>query len=203
MTVADELEASRAALVMINPAPYNAEAPPDALVGDVTPTNLHYVRSNFAVPDHDGTLEIGGAVGNPMTLTIDDLRALPAHDHVVTLECAGNGRGFYEPSMPGLQWGHGGVGNGRWRGVRTSRFARAALARPWRSGWSCPMPPPALSSSGRWSCWWNACSPIRSGGAGRCGRCASRRAWRPATSPGRCCTPRPGRPGARARCRCR
>ena len=65
MTVADDLEAARAALVMINPAPYNAEAPPAALVGDITPTELHYVRSNFAVPDHDGTLEIGGAVGTP------------------------------------------------------------------------------------------------------------------------------------------
>ena len=31
MTVADDLEAARAALVMINPAPYNAEAPPAAL----------------------------------------------------------------------------------------------------------------------------------------------------------------------------
>ena len=65
MTVTDDLEAARAALVMINPAPYNAEAPPAALVGDITPTELHYVRSNFAVPDHDGTLEIGGAVGHP------------------------------------------------------------------------------------------------------------------------------------------
>ena len=48
---------------MINPAPYNAEAPPEALLGEITPTELHYVRSNFAVPDHDGVLEIGGAVG--------------------------------------------------------------------------------------------------------------------------------------------
>ena len=31
MTVADDLEAARASLVMINPAPYNAEAPPAAL----------------------------------------------------------------------------------------------------------------------------------------------------------------------------
>ena len=66
MTAVDDLEATRASLVMINPAPYNAEAPPAALVGDITPTELHYVRSNFAVPDHDGTLEIGGAVGHPM-----------------------------------------------------------------------------------------------------------------------------------------
>ena len=51
MAVADDLEQARAALRMINPAPYNAEAPPEALAGDITPTELHYVRSNFAVPD--------------------------------------------------------------------------------------------------------------------------------------------------------
>ena len=73
MTAADDLEAARASLVMINPAPYNAEAPPEALLGEITPTELHYVRSNFAVPDHDGVLEIGGAVGAPTTLTLDDL----------------------------------------------------------------------------------------------------------------------------------
>ncbi len=50
---------------MINPAPYNAEAPPEALAGDLTPSNLHYVRSNFPLPTHDGTLEVGGAVQQP------------------------------------------------------------------------------------------------------------------------------------------
>ena len=64
---------------MINPAPYNAEAPPSGLADEITPTELHYVRSNFPLPTHDGTLEITGAVGNPITLTLEDLRALPAH----------------------------------------------------------------------------------------------------------------------------
>jgi DMSO/TMAO reductase YedYZ molybdopterin-dependent catalytic subunit len=57
--------------------PFNAEAPPEALHVDITPTDLHYVRSNFALPEHDGTLEIGGAVANSITVTLDDLRALP------------------------------------------------------------------------------------------------------------------------------
>ena len=48
--MADDLDAARAALQMINPAPYNAEAPPEALAGEITPTELHYVRSNFARP---------------------------------------------------------------------------------------------------------------------------------------------------------
>ena len=117
MTDTDELEAARAALVMINPAPYNAEAPPAALIGDVTPTELHYVRSNFAVPDHDGTLEIGGAVGAPTTLTVDDLRAMPAHDHTVTLECAGNGRLEMRPLPTGEPWGDFAVSTARWTGA--------------------------------------------------------------------------------------
>ena len=92
MAVTDDLARARAALQMINPAPYNAEAPPEALAGEITPTEFHYVRSNFPLPAHDGTLEIGGAVDNPLTLTLDDLRAMPAHERAVTLECAGNGR---------------------------------------------------------------------------------------------------------------
>ncbi|CAM3603871.1 sulfite oxidase [Occultella aeris] len=117
MTVTGDLEAARAALVMINPAPYNAEAPPAALHGDITPTELHYVRSNFAVPDHDGVLEIGGAVGRPTTLTLDDLRAMPAHEHTVTLECAGNGRLEMKPLPTGEPWGDLAVSTARWRGA--------------------------------------------------------------------------------------
>jgi DMSO/TMAO reductase YedYZ molybdopterin-dependent catalytic subunit len=117
MAVADNLEQDRAALLMINPAPFNAEAPPEALVGEITPTELHYVRSNFAVPEHDGKLEIGGAVGNPATLTIDDLRAMPAVERAVTLECAGNGRLEMRPLPIGEPWGDYAVSTARWTGA--------------------------------------------------------------------------------------
>ena len=50
MAVTDELGRQRAALTMIHAEPFNAEAPPEALDGDLTPTPLHYVRSNFPVP---------------------------------------------------------------------------------------------------------------------------------------------------------
>src|SRR5215217_1441939 len=117
MAIVDELDRARAALQMINPAPYNAEAPPEALDGDITPTELHYVRSNFALPVHDGTLEVGGAVENPITLTLDDLRALPAHDRAVTLECAGNGRLETRPLPTGEPWGDYAVSTARWTGA--------------------------------------------------------------------------------------
>ena len=132
MTVADDLESERAELVMINPAPYNAEAPPQGLVGDLTPTELHYVRSNFALPEHDGTLEIGGAVANPTTLTLDDLRALPAHDQAVTLECAGNGRLDMRPLPTGEPWGDYAVSTARWTGALLSDVLE--LAQPSAEG---------------------------------------------------------------------
>src|SRR5205085_7666178 len=88
-----------------------------ALTADITPTELHYVRSNFAVPTHDGTLEIGGAVESPTTLTLDDLRAMPAIERAVTLECAGNGRLATRPLPVGEPWGDYAVSTARWRGA--------------------------------------------------------------------------------------
>lgn len=120
MTVADELELAREALIMINQAPFNAEAPPAGLVGDLTPTDLHYVRSNFALPSHDGILHIGGAVENPTTMTLDDLRALPAVERAVTLECAGNGRLDTRPLPAGEPWGGYAVSTAMWTGARLS-----------------------------------------------------------------------------------
>jgi DMSO/TMAO reductase YedYZ molybdopterin-dependent catalytic subunit len=117
MAVADELKHARAALRMINPAPFNAEAPPEALAGEITPVEFHYVRSNFAVPVHDGALEVGGAVENPTTLTLDDLRAMPAVERAVTLECAGNGRLEMRPLPAGEPWGDYAVSTARWTGA--------------------------------------------------------------------------------------
>src|SRR5438046_3799675 len=117
MAVADNLEQARAALQMINPAPFNAEAPPEALAGQITPVELHYVRSNFAVPTHDGMLEVGGAVDNPTKLTLDDLRAMPAVERAVTLECAGNGRLEQRPLPVGEPWGDYAVSTALWKGA--------------------------------------------------------------------------------------
>jgi DMSO/TMAO reductase YedYZ molybdopterin-dependent catalytic subunit len=115
--VADDFDRERSGLQVIKPAPYNAEAPPDALTGDITPTAMHYVRSNFAVPEHDGTLTVDGAVENPMNLTLDGLRALTAHERVVTLECAGNGRLEMRPLPTGEPWGGYAVSTARWTGA--------------------------------------------------------------------------------------
>src|SRR3954454_25192579 len=117
MAARDELARGRAALQMIHPAPFNAEAPPEALHGEITPTDFHYVRSNFALPVHDGTLEIGGAVEHPVIVTLDDLRAMPARERAVTLECAGNGRLQTRPLRIDDLCGDYAVSTARWTGA--------------------------------------------------------------------------------------
>ncbi len=126
MTANVDLTEARAALVMIQAEPFNAEAPPQALHGPITPIGQHYVRSNFALPEHDGKLVIGGAVAKPQTLTLDDLRAMPATEHVVTLECAGNGRLDQKPLPVGEPWGGYAVSNARWTGTLLHNILAAA-----------------------------------------------------------------------------
>jgi DMSO/TMAO reductase YedYZ molybdopterin-dependent catalytic subunit len=130
MALADNLERERAALTMIQPEPFNAEAPPEALTADLTPTHLHYVRSNFALPAHNGVLEVGGAVANPLTLTLDDLRAMPAITRAVTLECAGNGRLAQTPLPVGEPWGHYAVSTARWTGALLHQVLEQAGPSP-------------------------------------------------------------------------
>ena len=104
-------------LVYLTREPLNAEVRPERVTGAITPVGQHYVRSHFAIPKHSGHLDIGGLVDAPTRLSLDDLRALPARTLTVTLECAGNGRAYLEPPVPGEQWNLGAVGTAAWTGV--------------------------------------------------------------------------------------
>ena len=107
----------RSNLLMVKGAPFNAETPLDGLRDLLTPTPLHYVRSNFALPPHDGTIAIGGAVEQPITLSRAELRALGEETITVTLECAGNGRVGLMPLPTGEPWTGQAVATATWTGV--------------------------------------------------------------------------------------
>lgn len=118
MLDATALEAERAGLVMVRARPFNAETPAAALREPVTPTAAHYVRSNFDLPEHNGSVQVTGEVAHPLTLTLDDLRALPATALRVTLECAGNGRAGMAPLPTGEPWLGNAVATAEWTGAR-------------------------------------------------------------------------------------
>lgn len=122
----------RSKLLMIKGAPFNAETPLEGLRGAITPTDLHYVRSNFALPEHDGTLQVGGAVERPLALSVADLRALGEETLTVTLECAGNGRVGLMPLPTGEPWTGQAVATATWTGVPLHRVL--GEARPQAGG---------------------------------------------------------------------
>ena len=109
--------------------PANLEMPFGQLDGFITPNELFYIRSHFAVPEIDlgsWRLRIEGAVEQPIELTHDDLRSLPMTTIPATLECAGNGRVFLVPKVKGTQWELGAVGNAEWTGVSLGEVLRRA-----------------------------------------------------------------------------
>src|SRR5205085_6383917 len=79
-----------------------------------------FVRSHFPAPELDAAawkLRIEGAVETPLELSLDELQAMRPTTLTAVMECAGNGRVFYEPAKEGLQWQSGAVGNASWTGV--------------------------------------------------------------------------------------
>ena len=104
-------------LLVLTEEPFNAETKLDQQRGTTVPAGRHYVRTHFAIPDPPNQIDIGGAVRTPRVVTLDRIRELPARTLAVTLECAGNGRKFLEPPVPGEQWGLGAVGTASWTGT--------------------------------------------------------------------------------------
>src|SRR5262245_1939356 len=61
----------------------------------ITPVGLHYLLIHYDIPFADSeswTLVVDGLVERPLTLTLAELKARPAEELAVTMECAGNGR---------------------------------------------------------------------------------------------------------------
>jgi DMSO/TMAO reductase YedYZ molybdopterin-dependent catalytic subunit len=65
-------------------------------------------------------------VEKPLELTLADLRKLPQYTVLATIECTGNGRAFYSPKLPGIQWTRGAIGNAEWRGPRAGDVLKMA-----------------------------------------------------------------------------
>ena len=118
-------------LVVLNDRPLSAETPAHLLDDAITPTEHHFIRNNGIPPeaaDAAGwSLTVDGLVETPLTLGIDDLRRrFDVVTAALTLECAGNGRAFFDPPADGAQWTYGAVACAEWTGVRLADVLMAA-----------------------------------------------------------------------------
>jgi len=108
-------------MIVLSPRPTDLEMPLEGFTDWITPIDRFFVRCHTYTPKvnlNEWSLKIDGVVERPMTLSLDDLKKMPRVEMVGVLECAGNGRSFYEPRVAGTQWAFGSVGNGRWAGAR-------------------------------------------------------------------------------------
>ena len=120
-------------LIVRSPRPEDFETPAHLLTSWITPTDLFYIRSHFYTPmirETEWKLVVDGDVDRPLEMSLVELRRLPATRAVVTLECAGNGRAFFEPPVAGVQWEKGAVGTAEWQGVRLGDILARAGVRP-------------------------------------------------------------------------
>jgi sulfite oxidase len=124
--------AARAAdpgLIIRSHNPEDFEMPLDGFSTWITPNDRFFVRTHLYKPTVDVNqwkLRVSGLVSTPLTLDLAELRKLPRVEVVSVLECAGNGRSFYQPTVTGMQWRYGAVGNARWAGVRLADVLRKA-----------------------------------------------------------------------------
>jgi DMSO/TMAO reductase YedYZ molybdopterin-dependent catalytic subunit len=98
----------------------NHGLPLEALRYDVTPLGLHYLLTHFDIPHVDPgswSLAIGGHVGTPLSVGLDELKERPKVTLACTLECAGNGRARLDPRPLSQPWLEEAVGTAEWTGT--------------------------------------------------------------------------------------
>ncbi len=111
-------------LIRLTARPPQLETPFQVFdAGPITPNDAFFVRYHeagipFATLDAaTHRLTVQGLVTTPLTLSVADLKRMPATELTAVNQCSGNGRGFFDPRVPGGQAGNGLMGNARWTGV--------------------------------------------------------------------------------------
>jgi DMSO/TMAO reductase YedYZ molybdopterin-dependent catalytic subunit len=116
-------------LIVRSIRPEDLETPVGLLNTWITPNDLFYVRHHAyaaRVNANEWKLTVDGEVSTPFTMTLDELKRMPKATVTVTLECAGNGRAFYDPPVAGIQWEKGAVGTARFAGARLADVLKKA-----------------------------------------------------------------------------
>jgi DMSO/TMAO reductase YedYZ molybdopterin-dependent catalytic subunit len=110
-------------LIKLSYRPPNYETPIEYFRTAITPNDAFFVRYHLAgIPEVDAKtwkVTVGGEGANSeFSLTLDELKAMPAAEVVAVNLCSGNRRGLFQPHVPGVEWGYGAMGCARWKGAR-------------------------------------------------------------------------------------
>jgi DMSO/TMAO reductase YedYZ molybdopterin-dependent catalytic subunit len=110
----------KSGLVLRQRQPENLEFPFHSLESFITSNDRFYVRNHYPVPPVDPKtwkLKVEGSVDKSLELPLEEVLKSESRTMTVTLECAGNSRGFLVPKENGVLWELGAVSNAKWKGV--------------------------------------------------------------------------------------
>lgn len=122
-------------LIQLADRPPNYESPIEYLRTPITPNDQFFVRYHLAdIPEvkvEDYKITVGGdGADGTATLTLADLKAMPAVEVVAVNQCSGNRRGLSKPHVAGVEWGYGAMGCARWKGAKLKDIlAKAGLKK--------------------------------------------------------------------------
>jgi DMSO/TMAO reductase YedYZ molybdopterin-dependent catalytic subunit len=114
----------KGALILQRTRPPLLETPFEVVDQSVfRPNDRFFVRWHWAViPTQIDVgsfrLAVHGHVDNSLSLSLDEILALPQVELVAVNQCSGNSRGYFQPRVAGGQWSNGAMRNARWTGVR-------------------------------------------------------------------------------------
>jgi len=115
-------------LLAPNPNPNTTFTPLADLLGNITPSGLHFERHHAGIPVIDPakhSLVIHGLVGTPKRFTMADIRRMPSVTRKHFIECSGNTLSGWTGQMEKtVQASHGLLSTSEWTGVLFSEFAK-------------------------------------------------------------------------------
>jgi sulfite oxidase len=112
--------------------PHNLETPRGLLASLITPAEHFFVRTHAHPPHIDPNayrLVIDGLVDRPLSLSLADLQQRADRSgasRLAVLQCAGNGRAYFRPRVPGVAWEAGAMGQAAWAGPRLADLLQEA-----------------------------------------------------------------------------
>ena len=114
----------KGALILQRTRPPLLETPFEVFDQSVfTPNDRFYVRWHWAVIPTaidvgSFRLAVRGYVEKSLSLSLDEILALPRVELAAVNQCSGNSRDYFQPRVTGGQWSNGAMGNACWTGVR-------------------------------------------------------------------------------------
>src|ERR1039457_4211652 len=113
-------------MILHNDRPEDLETPLRYFDSWLTPVDAFFVRQHLprpaAIDAAAYRLTVNGPSSQPVKLTLADLQKLPQYAVPATIECTGNGRAFYNPKVPGIQWVRGAIGTAEWSDRKSTRL---------------------------------------------------------------------------------